>query len=109
CGGRPRRPACEEALDPPLASVASARDSLGCASSRPQGVDMPAPSTQPAHASHAATGAAGAPVTPERIHQIGWGFAATQALAPAIEIDLFSQVAAGHRTADALAKATKST
>ncbi len=48
-----------------------------------------------------------APVTPERLFQYGWGFAVTQALATAIDIDLFSQVAAGNRTVDALAKATK--
>src|SRR5436190_1350130 len=48
-----------------------------------------------------------APVTLERLFQYGWGFAVTQTLATAIEIDLFSQIAQGSRTVDALAKATK--
>jgi ubiquinone/menaquinone biosynthesis C-methylase UbiE len=50
-----------------------------------------------------------APVTPERVFQYGWGFAVTQTLATAIDLDLFSLIAAGHRTADALAKAAKAT
>src|SRR5262245_16304817 len=57
---------------------------------------MPAPSP-----------AANAPVTPEPVFQYGSGFAVTQTLATAIDIALFSQIAAGHRTVDALAQATK--
>ena len=43
--------------------------------------------------------------TPERLFQYGWGFALTQTLATAVDIDLFSKIAAGHRTVDALVKA----
>jgi hypothetical protein len=44
-----------------------------------------------------------APVTPERIYQLGWGFAATQALVTAIELDLFGAIAGGARDVHALA------
>src|SRR5262245_7211751 len=53
-----------------------------------------------------ASAAPAAPVTPERLFQYEWGFAVTQTLATAVDIDLFSKIAAGHRTVDALAKAT---
>lgn len=43
-----------------------------------------------------------APVTPERIYQLGWGFAATQALVTAIELDLFGAIAGGARDVHAL-------
>jgi ubiquinone/menaquinone biosynthesis C-methylase UbiE len=49
------------------------------------------------------------PVTPERILDHAWGFARTRALATAVELDLFTLVAAGKRTPETLAQATGAT
>lgn len=45
------------------------------------------------------------PVTPERIFTYGWSYALTRGLSTAVEIDLFSHVAAGKNTPAAIAKA----
>jgi ubiquinone/menaquinone biosynthesis C-methylase UbiE len=55
------------------------------------------------------TAPAGSPAsahpTPERLFQYGWGFALTHTIAAAVELGVFTHVAAGARTVPALAKA----
>ncbi len=46
-----------------------------------------------------------APVTPDRILQLSWGFAVFRTLQTAIDLDLFTRIASGHRSPAALAKA----
>jgi ubiquinone/menaquinone biosynthesis C-methylase UbiE len=48
---------------------------------------------------------AAAPVTPERIQQYVWGFAATRTLATALDLGLFTEIAKGATTIAALSKA----
>jgi ubiquinone/menaquinone biosynthesis C-methylase UbiE len=64
----------------------------------------PAPRTP---GSKAPTGAA-APVTPERIMDVMWGFAGARALDAAVELGVFTEIAAGHATVASLSNATKS-
>jgi ubiquinone/menaquinone biosynthesis C-methylase UbiE len=50
----------------------------------------------------------GAPVTPDRVMQMAWGFGATRTLCTALELDVFTKIAEGATTAKALVGATKS-
>lgn len=59
--------------------------------------------------SNPAPSSPGAPVTPERILEMAWGFAATRLLGTAIELEIFRHVAEGKRTPAAIAKAAGAT